>query len=102
MPKRVRDFIQIADLNSLDRLIERLVEIRDVLSDDAEAELKLCGDDVFGRYFGISFMRPQTAEEAECEARYADAACEPRDSALDRLEQELGFCPLARRGKAAE
>jgi len=31
------------------------------------------GDDIFGRLLCVSYFRPQTAEEAECDARYAEA-----------------------------
>jgi len=96
MSRRVKDFIQIGDLTSLDQLIAQLTEIRDGLPSGAEAQIKLRGDDIFGRHLSISFMRPQTAEEAECEARYADAVREVRRRELERLQSELGFCPLPR------
>ncbi len=96
MSRRVKEFIQVDDLTSLDALIERLTEIRDSLSCADEAELKMRGDDVFGRHLCISFMRPQTPEEAACEARYADAVRLSRQRELDRLQEEFGFCPLPR------
>jgi hypothetical protein len=96
MSRRVKEFIQIGDLTSLDALIERLTEIRDNLPAAADAELKLRGDDVFGRHMCISYMRPQTPEEAACEARYSDAIRLSHQSELDRLQEELGFCPLPR------
>jgi len=73
MSRRVKEFIEIKDYMSLDALIEKLVEVRDTLPKDAGAEVKLKGDDVFGRLLSVSFFRPQTAEEAECDARYAEA-----------------------------
>jgi hypothetical protein len=96
MSRRVKEFIEIDDLTSLDALIERLTEIRDSLPTAAEAELKMRGDEVFGRHLCISYMRPQTPEEAACEARYADAVRLSRQRELDRLQEELGFCPLPR------
>ena len=96
MGRRVKDFVEIGDLVSLDQLIERLTEIRDGLPDGAEAELRMRGDDIFGRHLCISYMRPQTPEEAACEARYADAVREARHRELERLQAELGFCPLPR------
>jgi hypothetical protein len=72
MSKRVREFVEIDGLKSLDALIERLNEVRSGLPEAAEPEIKLRGDDVFGRRLTICYYRPQTAEEAECEARYAD------------------------------
>jgi len=96
MSRRVKDFIEIGDLTSLDQLIARLIEIRDGLPSGAEAQLKMRGDDVFGRHLSISYMRPQTPEEADCEARYADAIRDARQRELERLQSELGFCPLPR------
>ena len=73
MSRKVKEFIEIKDYTSLDSLIEKLVEIRDTLPDDAEAAVRMKGDDIFGRLLCISYFRPQTAEEAECDARYAEA-----------------------------
>ena len=73
MRRVVKDFIEIKGVRSLDALIERLTEVRDTLPEDAEPEVRLRGDDVFGRQIAIAYVRPQTEEEAECEARYADA-----------------------------
>ena len=99
MSRLVKDFVEIADHMSLDRLIEKLTELRDSLPEGADAELKMRGDDVFGRHLCISFLRPQTAEETACEARYADAYDASRERELNRLQEELGFCPLPRRGR---
>ena len=44
------------------------------------------GDDVFGRKLSISYFRDQTAEEAECETRYAAAYKEAREKELARLQ----------------
>ena len=97
MGKRVKEFVEVKGQNGLDDLIARLVEIRNNLPEGTEAEVKLRGDDVFGRHIAISFMRPQTAEEAECDARYMDAYRESRERELSRLQDELGFCPVAPR-----
>jgi hypothetical protein len=90
MSRKVREFVEIRDYTSLDALIERLVEIRDSLPEEAGAEVKMKGDDVFGRQLSISFFRPQTAEEAECDARYAEAYRQSRERELARLESEVG------------
>jgi hypothetical protein len=90
MSRRVKDFIEIADYTSLDALIEKLIEVRDSLPAAAEAEVKMRGDDVFGRQLSISFFREQTTEEAECDARYADAYRASREKELVRLQDELG------------
>lgn len=90
MSRRVKDFIEIRDYTSLDALIEKLIEVRESLPAAAEAEVKMRGDDVFGRQLSISFFREQTAEEAECDARYADAYRASREKELSRLQDELG------------
>ena len=74
MSRRVKEFIEIGEHVSLDELIGKLVEVRDSLPDESEAELKLRGDEVFGHRITISYLRQQTEEEAECEKRYTDAA----------------------------
>lgn len=83
MGRKVREFIQIRNHTSLDALIEQLIEIRDSLPADSEAQVKMKGDDVFGRQLSVSFLRPQTAEEAECDARYADAYRASREQRFD-------------------
>lgn len=99
MARRVKEFIDIADHESLDDLIQRLKAVRDQLPEDAEPELRLRGDDVFGRKLCISYFREQTAEEAECEARYAEAYKESRAKELARLQEELGVVCYAPAGK---
>jgi hypothetical protein len=99
MSRRVKDFIEIKDCASLDALIERLTEVRDSLPEAAEAEVKMRGDDVFGRQLSISFYREQTTEEVECDARYANAYRESRERELSRLEDELGVVCRAPRGR---
>ena len=99
MARLVKDFIEIADHTSLDALIERLAELRASLPEGTDAELRIRGDEIFGRHLAISFMRPQTAEEVDCEARYADAYESARERELHRLHDELGFCPLTGRGQ---
>ena len=97
MSKLVKDYIEVKDQSSLDALIERLVEVRDSLPKSGEVQVKMRGDDVFGRHLSISFMRPQTDAEAECDARYADAYRESRERELARLQDELGFCSVSQR-----
>ena len=81
MGRRVKEFIEIKDYTSLDVLIGRLEEIRASLPADSEPEVKMKGDDIFGRLLSISYFRPQTAEEAECDARYAEAYRQSRAAA---------------------
>jgi hypothetical protein len=97
MSKQVKDFIEIKDHATLDELIARLTEVRDTLPDAATAEVKMRGDDVFGRHLSVSYFRPQTAEEAECDARYADAWRQSRERELTRLQDELGICQVGTR-----
>lgn len=73
MSRLIKDYIEIGDHASLDDLIARLSELRDSLPPATEAELKIRGDDVFGRHLSIGFLRPLTDEEAACEGRYAAA-----------------------------
>ncbi|HVF82722.1 MAG TPA: hypothetical protein VM913_00930 [Sphingomicrobium sp.] len=70
MRKRVKDFIEISDLTSLDRLITTLSAIRDSLPEGSEPELKMRGDDVFGRRLSICYFRELTAEEAALDDKY--------------------------------
>ena len=90
MTRRVKDFVEIKDHVSLDALIAKLIEVRDSLPADADAEVKLRGDDIFGRQLCVSYFREQTVEEAACDARYADAYRQSRERELSRLQQELG------------
>ena len=99
MSRRVKEFIDIGEHISLDELIGKLVEVRDGIPDEAEAELKLRGDEVFGRRITISYLREQTEEEAECEKRYAEAAREAKERELQRLQEELGVACNAATGK---
>jgi hypothetical protein len=93
MIRRVKEFVDIEDCVSIDELIEKLAALRDSLPKDAEAELRLRGDEVFGRRITITDFRPQTKEEAEIEQRYAEAAKEAKAKELERLQQELTEVP---------
>jgi hypothetical protein len=99
MSRRVKDFVDVADQLSIDALIEQLTAIRDGLPEDADAELRLRGDEVFGHRITISYLRPQTAEEAEIEQRYAEATREAKERELARLQAELGVVCYAAPGK---
>ena len=97
MSKMVKEFIEVRDHSTLDALIENLVAVRDSLPNSGEAEVRMRGDDVFGRQISISFYRPQTEEEAEFDARYANAYREARERELARLQDEVGFCQVSGR-----
>ena len=90
MSRRVKQFIDVSDFASLDDLIASLEAVRDSLPPFAEAELRMKGDDVFGRKLSISFMREQTGEEAACDERYAEVIRAAQEQALERLQAELG------------
>ena len=99
MSRRVKEFVDVDDQVSIDELIGKLTEIRDSLPDDADAELRLRGDEVFGHKLTISYFREQTAEEAEIEKRYAEAWREAKEKELARLQAELGVVCYAAPGK---
>jgi len=90
MSRRVKDFVDVKDHVSIDELIQKLNEIRDSLPEDAAAELRLRGDEVFGHRITISYFREQTEEEAEIERRYAEQTREAKERELERLQAELG------------
>lgn len=93
MARRVKEFIDIAEFNSLDELIGKLVEVRGSLPQESEPELKLRGDDVFGRTLSIAYFREQTPEEAEIEARYAESYREARAREIEASDQDLAAEP---------
>ena len=99
MSRRVKEFVDIGDQVSIDELIVKLAEIRNTLPDGADAELRLRGDDVFGHRITITYFRPLTDDEAECERRYAEAQREAKARELERLQQELGVVCYAAPGK---
>lgn len=101
MGRRVKDFIEISDYTSLDSLINTLVAIRDNLPEDAEPELKLRGDDVFGRRLTITYLRELTTHEAECDARYTGAVVEPNPT-IDELREKLEKIPYEEDEKVAK
>lgn len=98
MRTRVKDFIEISDFTSLDRLITTLSAIRDSLPADAEPELKMRGDDVFGRRFSISYFRELNEQEAALHDKYSARS---RDAAeIERLAKELDAVAFERTPKA--
>lgn len=89
MGRRVKDFIEISEYTSLDQLINTLTAIRDNLPKDADPELRMKGDDVFGRRLSISYFRELTAEEATLDARYNGSDLPPADPEIESLRGEL-------------
>jgi len=94
VPRRVKDFIEISEYTSLDDLIKFLGVIRDTLPADAEPELKVRGDEIFGHRLTISFLRELTPEEAEREARYTGDMLPEADPAIEQLREQLDKIPF--------
>jgi hypothetical protein len=94
VPRRVKDFIDISEYTSLDDLIRYLETIRENLPAECEAELKIRGDDVFGRRLTITYFREQTADEVELEMKYADEA--GNDDEIEQLRSKLDEVPFKR------
>ena len=99
MSRRVKEFVDIGEHVSLDDLIGKLAAIRAELPEGCEAEMRLRGDEVFGRRITISYFRDQTDEEAEIEKRYAEHSREANERELARLQAELGVVCYAAPGK---
>jgi len=81
MSRMIKDYVELDNHLSLDAMISRLTELRDSLSADANPELVMRGDDVFGRHLAISYLRPLTAEEAAVEGRYGSCPVKLRRAA---------------------
>jgi len=91
VPRRVKDFIDISEYTSLDDLIRYLETIRDNLPPEHQAELKIRGDEVFGRRLTVTYFREQTPEEAELENKYVgDGSIEDLRRKLDEVPYQLG------------
>jgi hypothetical protein len=99
VPRRVKDFIDISEYTSLDDLIRYLETIRDNLPPDHEAELKIRGDDVFGRRLTITYFRELTPEEVELEEKYAGG--EDEKATIEELKRKLDELPY-RLGKSKQ
>jgi hypothetical protein len=92
--RRVKDFIEISEYTSLDKLIAYLKTIRDNLPQDSEAELRLRGDDFFGRRLTITYSRELTPEEEERDTRYTGAAAVPEsEDWIEQLKKKLDNVP---------
>ena len=98
MSRRVKEFVDIGDHVSLDELIAKLVAVRESLPENGEAELRLRGDEVFGRRITITYFRDQTEEEAEIDRRYSEKRRDLKERELQRLQEELGVVCYAAPG----
>ena len=81
MSRLIKDYVELGNHLSLDAMIARLTELRASLPVEANPELVMRGDDVFGRHLAISFFRPLTAEEAAVEGRYGSCPVKLRRAA---------------------
>ena len=93
MPRRVKDFIDISEYTSLDDLIRYLKTIRDNLPEGCEAEMKIRGDEVFGKRLTIQYFREQTPDEAELEAKYGGSSED--DGSIEQLRRRLDQVPYS-------
>ena len=94
MARRVKDFIEISEYTSLEMLIDYLKTIRDNLPADSDPELRLRGDDFFGRRLTISYSRELTPEEEERDTRYTGATALPEsEDWLEQLKRKLDKVP---------
>ena len=99
MPRRVKDYIDISEFTSLDTLIRYLETIRDNLPADCQAELKIRGDEFFGKRLTITYFRDMTPEEVELEARYSTG--EGNDRRIEELQRKLDELPYRQSGSSA-
>jgi hypothetical protein len=74
MSSFVREFVKIDDRTTLDDAIDVLMELRRALPEGANAELRMRGDDIFGRHLSICYMQPKSLEERASELPYRLAA----------------------------
>ena len=93
MPRRVKDFIDISEYTSLEDLIRYLETIRDNLPPEHQAELKIRGDEIFGKRLTISYFREQTPEEVELESKYAGGDTEGAN--IEQLRRKLDEVPFS-------
>jgi len=99
VPRRVKDFIDISEYTSLDDLIRYLETVRDNLPPEHQAEMKIRGDEVFGRRLTITYFREQTSDEVELENKYAEDSSGAEMDDLRRKLDEVPFKPSkAKRG----
>ncbi|MFM8542257.1 MAG: hypothetical protein ACKOAM_03275 [Chakrabartia sp.] len=70
MSNFVREFVEIADHTSLDDVIDALTTLRHALPDGLQPEIRLRGDDIFGRHLSICYLRPKQDEELTGERPY--------------------------------
>ncbi|HET7816690.1 MAG TPA: hypothetical protein VFK58_03855 [Sphingomicrobium sp.] len=102
MARRVKDFIEISEYTSLDQLINTLTAVRDSLPEESEPELRMKGDDVFGRRLSISYFRELTADEATLEGRYSSTDLPEASRSIDELREKLDGVEFRRDSNVAK
>lgn len=100
MPRRVKDFIDISEFTSLDTLIRYLETIRDNLPGDCEAEIRIRGDETFGKRLTITYFREMTPDEAEVEQRYSGDSEELER--IETLRRSLNTVPFKTLGETPD
>jgi hypothetical protein len=82
----VREYIEIGSCGSLDELIRRLAEVKGSMPPGAEPEqVRLRGDDNFGRHILVTYLRPERPEEIDAAARPGEFAAAWRAHAVQPL-----------------
>jgi len=99
VPRRVKDYIEISEYTSLEDLIRFLEIIRGTLPQNSEPELKIRGDEIFGRRLTITFLRDLTDEEASLDARYTGDVTPETDAAIEQLRAKLDKVPYRDTGR---
>ncbi len=103
MGRRVKDFVEISDYTSLDALINVLTAIRDSLPDEAEPELKLRGDDIFGRRLTITSRRAHHSAKLPSGSRHIGlrqrwrSLCDSRTASSSMTMPRPGPCGIGRK-----
>jgi hypothetical protein len=71
----VREYVEISGCNSIEALIARLEAVKaEMPSGSTEPEVRLRGDDVFGRHVLVTYSRPETEAELETARRAREFA----------------------------
>jgi hypothetical protein len=71
----VREYIEIGTVGSIEALIQRLEEVKAAIPSGAGPEqVRMRGDDNFGRHILITYLRPERPEERALVTRGAIAA----------------------------
>jgi len=81
MSRLIKDYLEVGDHLSLDDLIAQLEAVRDKLPRGSGANVKMRGDDVFGRHLCVVFDRSLSQAEADCESRYGQSSAKLRAAA---------------------